>query len=190
MHASIWPDTLASFCDQVAGSNPAPAAVAASAVTATLGLSLLIKVLEIVGRRKSFAGDAQKLRTLIDAARRQAEELKSAADDDIEAVRRYVGSHDPAGTRDAIDVPMRAARAAVAGLDLCAEATGIQGVKQGLPAADLHAAAILLSAALRAILVSVEFNLRQLNSAETYCAAIVAEKQKLIERAAAALRDI
>src|SRR5580693_2619639 len=99
MDASIWPGTLASFCEEVAGSNPAPAAVAASAVTASLGLSLLIKVLEITGRRKSFAGDAQRVRALIDGAHRALAELKRTADDDIQAVRFYVGSKDPAGAR-------------------------------------------------------------------------------------------
>jgi formiminotetrahydrofolate cyclodeaminase len=188
MHVSIWPGTLASFCEDVAGSNPAPAAVAASAVTASLGLSLLIKVLKIAGRRKSFRGDAQKLKALIDVARREQEELKKAADEDIHAVRLYVGSRDPSGARNAIEVPMRAARAAGAGLDLCAEGAQIEGVKQGLPAADLHAASILLSAALRAILVSVEFNLTQLDSAETYREAIVAETRALEERMEITLR--
>ncbi len=190
MPASIWPETLASFCDDVAGSNPAPAAVAASAVTAALGLSLLIKVLEIAGKRKSFVGDPRLLKTLITLARHEAEALRLAADHDIAAVRLYLESRDPAAARNAIEVPMRAARAAGAGLDLCAEGATIQGVKQGLPAADLHAAAILLSAALRAILVSVEFNLRQLDSGETYREAIVAEKRALEERMEITLRAI
>src|SRR5580692_1793426 len=107
MPASIWPGTLASFCDDVAGSNPAPAAVAASAVTAALGLSLLIKVLEITGKRKNFAGDSLYLKTLITLARQEAETLKLAADHDIEAVRLYLESRDPVAARNAIEVPMR-----------------------------------------------------------------------------------
>jgi formiminotetrahydrofolate cyclodeaminase len=184
MPASIWPGTLASFCDDVAGSNPAPAAVAASAVTAALGLSLLIKVLEIAGNRKSFTGDSLKLKTLIEAARVETEALKKAADHDIEAVRLYLESRDPVVAQNAIEVPMRAARAAVAGLDLCAEAAEIQGVTKGLPAADLAAAVLLLSTAARAILLSVQFNLRQVDSAEPYRAEIAAERQALEDHAA------
>lgn len=184
MPASIWPETLASFCEDMAESNPAPAAVAASAVTATLGLSLLIKVLEITGKRKSFTGDSDKLQTLIEAARREAAVLKRTADDDIEAVRLYVGSRDPAGARDAIEVPMRAARAAVAGIDLCVEAVGIQGVTKGLPVADLGAAVLLLSAAVRAILLSVQLNLRHTPSGEPYREGIATERQVLEDYAA------
>lgn len=194
MHASIWPGTLGSFCDDVAGSNPAPAAVAASAVTATLGLSLLIKVLEITGKRKSFAGDSLFLKTLIQAARREVETLKLTADHDIEAVHLYLESRFPAAARNAIEVPMRAARAAVAGLDLCVEAAAIQGVTKGLPAADLGAAVLLLSAAVRTILLSVQFNLRQVDSAEPYRAEIASERQALEDYAArqadAVLRSI
>jgi formiminotetrahydrofolate cyclodeaminase len=175
MDASLWPSTIASFCEDVAGSNPAPAGVAASAVAASLGLSLLIKVLEIAGRRKSFAGDAQKLRALVHSAHRELAELKSAADDDIQAVRT--------GGRNAIEVPMRAARAAVAGLDLCVEGTGIEGVTKGLAAADLGAAVLLLSGAARAILLCVAFNLRAFDSDETYRAAIADERQALEDRA-------
>ncbi len=185
MNASIWPATLASFCDEVAGTNPAPAAVAVSAVTANLGLGLLIKVLEITGNRKSFAGDAQKLRALIDAARRESEQLRNAADEDIAAVRQYVGSRNPADARNAIEVPLRAARAAVAGLDLCAEAADvIPGLAQGLLAADLGAATLLLSAAVRAILLSVDSNLRSLPSEDPYRAAAAMEQRDLEDRTA------
>jgi len=177
---SIWSTTLESFCEEVAGSNPAPAAVAASAVAANLGLGLLIKVLEITGRRKSFTGDSQKLRALVDAARRESLQLRSAADADVAAVRRYLSSRDSAAVRDAIEVPMRAARAALAGLDLCGEAAGII---HGLPAADLGAAVLLLSAAVRAILLSVDFNLPQLRSEEQYCEGIATERLALGERA-------
>jgi formiminotetrahydrofolate cyclodeaminase len=184
MDASIWPGTLASFCEEVAGSNPAPAAVAASAVTASLGLSLLIKVLEITGRRKNFAGDAQRVRALIERAHRALAELKKAADDDIHAVRLYIGSKDPTGARDVIDVPLRAARAAVAGLDLCFEGASVPGVTSGLPAADFCSAVLLLSAGVRAILLSVTFNLRQFDGDVSYRAAVEVEGRDLEERSA------
>jgi formiminotetrahydrofolate cyclodeaminase len=52
---------------------------------------------------------------------------------------------------------MRAARAAEAGLELCAQASGV--VKEAL-AADLEAAQALLTGALRAILTCIDANLR------------------------------
>ena len=187
MDASIWSATLAAFCEEVGGSNPAPAAVAVSAVAANLGLGLLTKVLEITARRKSFSGDSRKLRNLIDAARREVQQLRTAADEDTAVVRQYLSSRNPAVLRNAIEVPMRAARAAVAGLDLCGEATSII---YGLPAADLGAAVLLLSASVRAILLSVDFNLRQLRSEEQYSEGIAGERRLLEDRTASQVTAI
>jgi formiminotetrahydrofolate cyclodeaminase len=181
MDASIWSATLASFCEEVGGSNPAPASVAVSAVAANLGLGLLIKVLKITARRKSFAGDSQKLRALIDAALRESQQLRTAADEDVAAVRQYLSSTNPAAVRNAIEVPIRAARAAVSGIELCGEASGII---YGLLAADLGAAVLLLSASVRAILLSVDFNLRQLRSEEQYSEGVAVERRLLEDRTA------
>jgi formiminotetrahydrofolate cyclodeaminase len=187
MDASIWSATLTSFCEEVGGSKPAPAAVAVSAVAANLGLGLLIKVLEITVKRKGFTGDPQKLRTLIDAARHQSQQLRTAADEDIAAVRQYLSSRNPSAVRNAIEVPMLAARAAVSGLDLCGEAAG---VIHGLLAADLGAAVLLLSASVRAILLSVDANLRQLRSDDGYSEEVAAERQVLEDRTAQQVADI
>ena len=180
MDSSIWTTTLASFSEEVVAANPAPAAVAVSSVTANLGLSLLIKVLEITAKRKNFAGDSQKVRALVEAARCESEQLVAAADEDIAAVRQYLISRNPSAVRNAIEVPMRAARAAVSGLDLCGEAVGIIS---GLLAADLGAGVLLLSAAVRAILLSVDYNLPQLGSEEDYTERIVLERRLLEDRA-------
>jgi len=176
MNPSIWPTTLTSFCDDLAGTTPAPAAVAAASVTANLGLSLLIKVLAITGKRKSFTGDLPKLKAMIESARHAAEQLKLAADDDIAAVREYLSTRNPAAVLNAIEVPMRAARAAASGVNLCTEAASLI---HGLTAADLGAAVLLLSAAVRAILLSVDFNLPQLTSEEQYKAGILFERRAL-----------
>jgi formiminotetrahydrofolate cyclodeaminase len=181
MGSSIWLTTLASFSEEVAAANPAPAAVAVSAVAANLGLGLLIKVLEITAKRKNFSGDALKVRALIDAALHESEQLRAVADEDIAAVRQYLSSRNPPAVRNAIEVPMRAARAALSGLDLCAEAAG---TIHGLLAADLGAGVLLLSAAVRAILLSVDANLRQLRSEEGYSEQVVAERRILEDRAA------
>jgi formiminotetrahydrofolate cyclodeaminase len=147
MPHSIWSESLASFSDRVAATRPAPAGVAAAAVAAELGISLLIKTLAITGGQ----GD------LLDAARRESAHLRGAADEDIGAVLEYMRARDAAALRQAIEAPLRAARAAVAGLELCAKASSV--VKLAL-AADLGAAQALLAGALRAILICIHANLR------------------------------
>jgi|SRR5579862_3311682 len=146
MDTSIWPASLGSFCDQIAARRPAPAGVASSAVVAVLGLSLLIKTIEISGKRADLAESARGL----------SEKLRTAADEDIAAVHAYMASRDPAALRQAIDVPMSAARAAAAGIDLCCEAADV--VRASLRA-DIGAAAALLAGAVRAILICVDANL-------------------------------
>jgi len=147
MSYSIWSNSLVSFSDAVAATRPAPAGVAAAAVAAELGLSLLIKAVAITG------GQAE----LLEAARRESAHLRRAADDDIGAVTAYMSRRDADALRQAIEAPLRAARAAVAGLELCAKATG--AVKASLEA-DLGAAQALLSGALRAVLLCIDANLR------------------------------
>jgi len=171
MEGSIWSDTLTEFREKVAGTDPVPAGVALSAVAASLALALLIKVLEITRGRKSFAGDAQQIEGLIDAARRESVELTRLADEDIQVFNRYMDcvrmpktpereQAMEAAMREAIRVPIDGARSAVRGLDLCRQAN-LMGVA-GLTAADLDAAATLLSGAVDAMLLSVESNLREI----------------------------
>jgi formiminotetrahydrofolate cyclodeaminase len=156
-----------------------PAGVAVSVVTASLALALLAKVLEITGKRKQFVAD-QRVAAFLDAARRESTELMHYADDDIRAFNDYmdcVRRKEPieAAMRKAIEVPMNAARAAVRGLDLCAEGAGMV---QGLTAADLGSVAALLSGAIRAMLLSVDFNLRLSPSEE-----VISERRELERRA-------
>jgi len=172
----IWDATLESFRESVASAEPAPAGVSVSAVSATLGVSLLQKVLEIVAKRKSFAGDLAHLASLRQAARNESERLSQYANDDIAAYRAYMEARRlktaAIGTgeaetvralRDVVEVPLKAARSALSGLDLCADAAGLV---HGAIAADLGTAAILLAGAVRAMLLSAEVNLRQLPDRE------------------------
>ncbi|MCU1335833.1 MAG: Formiminotransferase-cyclodeaminase [Bryobacterales bacterium] len=167
MPRSIWGESLASFSDSVAATRPAPAGVAAAAVAAELGMSLLIKALAITG------GQGE----LLDAARRESAHLRGAADDDIGAVMEYMRARDAGALRQAIEAPMRAARAAVAGLELCGKASG--AVKDSL-AADRSVAQALLAGALRAILACIDANLR---GREEEHRDAVAERHALEERA-------
>jgi formiminotetrahydrofolate cyclodeaminase len=196
MAGSIWTQTLAAFRDELAGVEPAPAGVTASMVTATLGLSLLVKVLEITRRRRDSGESAQRLATLLDAARHYALQLAHDADKDVIAVSGYINSLRlpkttdeqrnqrrlalEAAMRRAIDVPMWGARSVGAALDLTAEAATLV---QAWVAADVGAAAALLCGASRAMLVSVDSNLQHVRFDEKYYNEIMTERTELEKRA-------
>lgn len=155
MDDSVWAGTLAAFREKAGGTDPVPASVAISAVTASLALALLAKVVAIAGKKKDLSA-------LLDTARAESACLARLADADVEAFNQYMkckrlGEDVTAAVRKAIEVPMEAARSAVRGLELCVKAAE---VVQGLTAADIGGAAALLSAAVRAMLLSVDFNVR------------------------------
>lgn len=150
---SLWTQPLESLYEGLAAAKTAPAGVTAAAVSARFGMALLIKALEITVKRRDFSGDAAALRLWIDVARKEADALAEAANEDIAG----------AAERKRIEIPMIAARAAVAGLDMCAEAAG---VVRGALAADVGAAAALLCAAVHAILLCVDSNAGQLEAEE------------------------
>ncbi len=185
MADSIWTATLASFRDRVAGLEPVPAGVSAAAVSATLGLGLLTKVLEIAGKRKDFAGDRALLEDLIHEARNKSQLLVNLADEDIAAFHDYLGclrrkeSTDKA-IRKAIEIPMNVARSARRGIELCERA---EGLVHAFVAPDLATASALLSAAVRSTLRTVEFNAGQLPAADPYRIEVTAEIRRLAENA-------
>jgi hypothetical protein len=116
-------------------------------VAATLGLSLLIKVLEIRRQRAD----------LRDAAQEVARELRALADADCAAIRASLKS------AEAMQIPVRAARAVLRGVELCDQASP---PISGLISADLRAGRELLLGAARAILACAEANLKGAPSAD------------------------
>lgn len=159
MADSIWRSTLEELRGQVSSRDPVPAGVSMACIAACLGLSLLQKVLEITRHRSGFSGDARRIEEMLTAARSESDKLKRCADEDIAAYREYMAlrrsAEQAVALRRAIEVPLKAARAAAAGLDLCASATAFT------PAAiapDLGTAAILLEGAVRAIALSIDSN--------------------------------
>ena len=143
-----------------------------SAVSASLGLGLLEKVLRIVSQRRDFRGDLSQLG---DTARMESARLARYADEDIAAFNEYMACRrlaketpqqredrecaTAAALRTAIEIPMNVARSAIAGIDLCVCAAGFV---HAFVAADLGAATELLAGAVRAALLSVDFNLGQI----------------------------
>jgi formiminotetrahydrofolate cyclodeaminase len=173
---SIQIKTVEDFRASVGGNEPVPAGVSISAVSAGLALALLAKVLDITGKRKSFQGDRTRVAELIQTARDESARLTQLADDDVRAFNEYLAC-DSAGKQQAmctaIEIPMEGARSAVRGLDICAEAVSIVS---GLTAADLAMAAALLRGAVRAMLVSVDFNVKQMDTAQEV---VITERHEL-----------
>ncbi len=171
MDESIWAAPLGELREKVAGLDPVPAGVAISAVTASLALALLAKVLEIVRKRRTFEGDPHQMEALLEAVRRESFQLTLAADADVHAFNRYlecVRNKEDAeeAMRDAIRVPLEAARTVARGLALCREAE--PHCQTGMTASDFRVAEALLSGAMRGMVLSVESNLRQLAEDDSF----------------------
>ncbi len=179
MEASIWTGTVAGLLEKTAATEPVPAGVAISAVTASLALALLSKVLGIALRKKSLAEHRQRLDELLHAARAESSHLTSLADEDIQAFHKYLDSNYE-DTRKAIETPMESARAGVRGLGLCADAAG---VIRGLTAGDVASAAALLLGAVNGMLVTVDYNLREMSSDAELAEAMAAERAELAAEA-------
>ncbi len=143
MEHSLWASPLNVFDSALAEPRASPAAGSAAAVSAKLAVSLVIKILAITKPRVSDSSAA--FAAYLDCIRNAADEK----------------------TRDlmmlkAIEVPLNAARSAVRVLGLSREAAHL------IPAflrADLAAAVLLLSGCVRALLMIVDYNLKQLSVA-------------------------
>lgn len=152
-----------------------------SAVSASLGLGLLEKVLRIVSKRKDFSGDRGRLSRLGDAARTESARLARYADEDIAVFNEYMACRrlakdTAAALRTTIEIPMNVARSAIAGIDLC---TGAAEFVHAFVAADLGAAAELLAGAVRATLLSVDFNLSQIQHDSQFYRDVTTERHEL-----------
>ena len=179
MPASLWGLSLEEFREKVASDDSTVAAVAVAAVSAACALELVVMVLDVIAKRKDFQGDRQRLEALVEAAREESDRLTRYADQDPAAYASYMRclrmpKSNEAERREraqamaqalhrATEVPLSAARAAVAGLNICAEAAAMA---HGAVATDLGGAAMLLAGAARAMLNSVDTNLAALRESE------------------------
>lgn len=191
MRSALSKSTLEQLCLKVAA-GPTPAGVAVAAISASLALSLLAMTLEVTARRKSAARGRAGLHRMLRAAKRGSSRMLRYADLDVAAFDAYLESRRPrhAGKRlkrgraadaaltRAIQSPLKIARTAAAGLELCAQAMPL--VHQAV-AADLVAAAAILGAAARAAARSAESNLRYLPPGNPLRKRVIAER-RLVER--------
>jgi len=159
--------TLAQFRDQILSGNSITGAVAVSSVCSALAVTVLQMTLEIAGRKVP----TEHLKALIESASQASSRLLAFADSDRAAYTAYRDAHklppgeerreiERSALRRAIETPLAAAREAASVIPLCQEAARLA---HGAIIADVGGAALLLSSATRAILLSVEANLRALN---------------------------
>jgi methenyltetrahydrofolate cyclohydrolase len=173
MSDSIWTDTLEQFRERMASIEPVPAGVTAAAVSGTLALALLSKVLLVTRNHKDFAGEQDLIAELLDDTRHTLETLSRLADDDVAAFREFMAaSKHPDASADqrnaamkAINVPLEVARTASFGIALCEKA---RGHIHAVVAPDLGIAAGLLAGTVRSTLVTVSSNLEHLPESDPF----------------------
>jgi formiminotetrahydrofolate cyclodeaminase len=152
-------------------------------------------VLGIAARKNPPEDDQARVEELIEAAQDASAHLARAADKDRAAYAEYhqalklpqvteeqsEARHRAvqSALRGAIETPLAAARSAVSAMGLCEAAAGMT---QGDIAADVGGAAALLAGAVRAILLSVDANLRGMDDGPL-AREIAAERRDLEERA-------
>lgn len=201
MASSLANSTLEQLRLKVAA-GPTPAGVAVAAVSASLALSLLAMTLKVSVGKKPSAGARVALGRMLRAAKRESSRMFRYADRDVEAFDAYLksrrssppivakplrrGGADVALAR-AIETPLKIARAAVAGLELCARAAPL--VHRAV-AADLGAGAAILGATARAAVRSAESNLRYLPPGNSIRKRVIVERRLLERRAGALLERI
>lgn len=192
MKSSVWGSTLKEFQDQVASRQPVPASACVSAVSATLALNLLVKVLEITANKKGFDGNPERRAEIFEAAKAVSVSLARYADEDVAAFSAYLKSARlpksgeeerdrrtramAAALEQTIQVPLQAARSAAAGIKLCAGAIPLIPISL---IADLGAAAALLAGSARGLILSAEFNVRQMATDQDAYNQVAAQLQEL-----------
>jgi methenyltetrahydrofolate cyclohydrolase len=195
---SVWKSTLEEFDGQIIQGDAITGAVAVASITATFAVSLLRMVLEITAHKKESESRRNEIQELLEAAKAEAKQLRRAADDDRVAYAAYrdaarlprAAEQERAernramrsALEQATETPLRAARSAVRAIELCVEAATLA---RGDVAADIGGAAELLTGAVRAILNSVDANLRRMEDGR-----FVAERRDLEERASRSAEQV
>jgi len=175
---TLWSANLAEFREATASADPTPGGGSVAAVSATLGLGLVIMALEISMKRKD-ALRPDDAKSLIEAARPLMGSLSGDADNDIRAFRAYMAalklprqSDDEkerrkealqAASRRATEAPLLAARHIIEALHLAKAAAPLA---HSHVVSDVGAGAALLEGALKAVLFNVDVNLPSLTDVE------------------------
>jgi formiminotetrahydrofolate cyclodeaminase len=146
--------------------RPLPGGVAAAAVAAAMGASLVMKVAQTTLRRRSLsASDRRQLQDLVDLAHESRQELLHLAEEDEQAYRRVLQARKPSvgvaerrqAWRGATEVPLRIAEACRA---LLLRMDRLSDTCWPAVVTDLRVGRRLLAAGLESGLEAAEENLR------------------------------
>lgn len=163
--ASVWMQRLAEFRAATAARQPTPGCGAAAAVTADIGLALVLK-----GLRISEAHGSDPVRhELLQAAEALLGRPGAFADDDMQAFDDYLSAarhgeveNKQAAARQACAVPLALAHCCLEALELAVDAWPRT---DPIVQSDVHAGAVLIHAGLSAALINVDADMASLDDA-------------------------
>lgn len=174
MADSLWTLTLSEFRARTASARPTPGGGSVCAVSASLGLGLVIMALEITQKR----AHEPQLEELIGGGRTLLDDLGLAADEDARVFDEYMRAHElPQRTEaesscraealrraatEASEVPIRAADCAVRALELACAAAERASTHV---ISDVVAGAELLQAAMLGLFATLAMNLKAVDPA-------------------------
>lgn len=162
---SVWAHPLADFRTAAAADQPTPGCGAAAAVTADLGLALVVKGLRI---SEAHGSDAAR-RQLMQHAEALLGRPGTFADDDMQAFSDYLSAARDGETEDkratarqACAVPLALAHCCLEALDIAVDAWPRTAATVQ---SDVQAGAILIHAGLSAALINVDADMSNLDRA-------------------------
>lgn len=163
--ASVWMQRLAEFRAATAARQPTPGCGAAAAVTADIGVALVLK-----GLRISEAHGSDPVRhELLQAAEALLGRPGAFADDDMQAFDDYLSAarhgeveDKQAAARQACAVPLALAHCCLEALELAVDAWPRT---DPIVQSDVQAGAVLIHAGLSAALINVDADMASLDDA-------------------------
>lgn len=163
--ASVWTQRLAEFRAATAARQPTPGCGAAAAVTADIGVALVLK-----GLRISEAHGSDPVRhELLQAAEALLGRPGAFADDDMQAFDDYLSAarhseveDKQAAARQACAVPLALAHCCLEALELAVDAWPRT---DPIVQSDVQAGAVLIHAGLSAALINVDADMASLDDA-------------------------
>lgn len=163
--ASVWMQRLAEFRAATAARQPTPGCGAAAAVTADIGVALVLK-----GLRISEAHGSDPVRhELLQAAEALLGRPGAFADDDMQAFDDYLSAarhgeveNKQAAARQACAVPLALAHCCLEALELAVDAWPRT---DPIVQSDVQAGAVLIHAGLSAALINVDADMASLDDA-------------------------
>lgn len=163
--ASVWTQRLAEFRAATAARQPTPGCGAAAAVTADIGVALVLKGLRI----SEVHGSDPVRHELLQAAEALLGRPGAFADDDMQAFDDYLSAarhgeveDKQAAARQACAVPLALAHCCLEALELAVDAWPRT---DPIVQSDVQAGAVLIHAGLSAALINVDADMASLDDA-------------------------